>query len=156
MSHEGGKLSSKFDLPDWQDAVREAEDQHQELIKLEEATHGLMDQVGNVRAPEPSFDSVPDDDADTARTSTPTPISPEKPLFKKLIVAKNADVVDKMLIEAQNAVQGDISLVLIDKAKNLYQFGTKRVTCKVQNGKLLLRVGGGYMSFEEFYAEYSE
>ena len=100
VTHEGGDLKSKFEVPDWQDAIREAEDQHQELIKLEEAAHSLMDQVGNVRVPEPSFDEVPDDEADNLRTDTPTPVSPEKPLFKKLVAAKNADVVDKMLVEA--------------------------------------------------------
>lgn len=53
-------------------------------------------------------------------------------------------------------MQSELTLLLVDKAKNLYLFGTKRVTAKLQNGKLLLRVGGGYMEFEEFYKEYAD
>jgi len=32
----------------------------------------------------------------------------------------------------------------------VFMFGTKKITLKLLNGKLLIRVGGGYMSAEEF------
>lgn len=31
-----------------------------------------------------------------------------------------------------------------------YMFGTKKIYCKIINGKLVVRVGGGYMGIEDF------
>jgi hypothetical protein len=33
-------------------------------------------------------------------------------------------------------------------------FGTKKIMCKIINGKLVVRVGGGYMSADEFIEQY--
>ena len=35
-----------------------------------------------------------------------------------------------------------------------YIFGTKKISAKIQNGKLIIRVGGGYMSVDEFVSQY--
>ena len=35
-----------------------------------------------------------------------------------------------------------------------YLFGTKKIYAKILNGKLVIRVGGGYMVIEEFIATY--
>ena len=35
-------------------------------------------------------------------------------------------------------------------SENKYLFGTKLVSAKIINGNLMVRVGGGYMSIEEF------
>jgi TfoX/Sxy family transcriptional regulator of competence genes len=35
-----------------------------------------------------------------------------------------------------------------------YMFGTKKIFCKIINGKLVVRVGGGYMGMEEFIMQY--
>jgi hypothetical protein len=35
-----------------------------------------------------------------------------------------------------------------------YQFGSKKVYAKITNGKLLTRVGGGYMGIDEFMYYY--
>lgn len=37
-----------------------------------------------------------------------------------------------------------------------YQFGSKKIITKVVNGKLTVKVGGGYMSVEEFVQTYAE
>lgn len=37
-----------------------------------------------------------------------------------------------------------------------YLFGTKKIYAKIMNGKLVIRVGGGFMSIEEFIATYSD
>lgn len=37
-----------------------------------------------------------------------------------------------------------------------YLFGTKKIFAKIMNGKLVIRVGGGYMVIEEFIATYAE
>jgi hypothetical protein len=35
-----------------------------------------------------------------------------------------------------------------------YLFGTKNILAKIINGKLVIRVGGGYMSADEFIGQY--
>jgi hypothetical protein len=37
-----------------------------------------------------------------------------------------------------------------------YNFGTRRIFAKIMNGKLVIRVGGGYMVIEEFIANYAD
>jgi hypothetical protein len=39
---------------------------------------------------------------------------------------------------------------------NNYMFGTKKISAKITNGVLLVRVGGGYMDIESFYRQYGE
>jgi hypothetical protein len=69
---------------------------------------------------------------------------------------KNASLMDRMIREMEDKVMSKLTLQLMDKEKNLYLFGTKRVTAKVINEKLMVRVGGGFMPFEEFYILYAE
>jgi len=38
--------------------------------------------------------------------------------------------------------------------KGFYMFGTKKIYAKIMNGKLVIRVGGGYMSIDEFMKHY--
>jgi hypothetical protein len=33
-------------------------------------------------------------------------------------------------------------------------FGTRQILCKIINGKLVIRVGGGYMGADEFIEQY--
>ncbi len=37
-----------------------------------------------------------------------------------------------------------------------YMFGTRKIYAKILNGKLVIRVGGGYMIIEEFISSYAE
>lgn len=37
-----------------------------------------------------------------------------------------------------------------------YKFGDKKISAKVTNGNLIVRVGGGWASFEEFIKKYSK
>jgi len=37
-----------------------------------------------------------------------------------------------------------------------YIFGTRKIFVKLMNGKLVVRVGGGFMSIEEFLEQYAE
>ena len=36
-----------------------------------------------------------------------------------------------------------------------YLFGSKTISAKIVNGRLLIRVGGGYLNFEEFIRQYA-
>lgn len=37
-----------------------------------------------------------------------------------------------------------------------YMFGSRKIFAKVLNGRLVIRVGGGYMVIEEFISSYAE
>ena len=37
-----------------------------------------------------------------------------------------------------------------------YLFGTRKIFAKVLNGRLIIRVGGGYVVIEEFISQYAE
>lgn len=37
-----------------------------------------------------------------------------------------------------------------------YMFGTKKILAKIINGRLVIRVGGGYMNVEEFIEQYGK
>jgi Growth-Arrest-Specific Protein 2 Domain len=39
---------------------------------------------------------------------------------------------------------------------NQYIFGTKKIAAKIINGRLVIRVGGGYMGIEEFMMYYGQ
>jgi len=47
-------------------------------------------------------------------------------------------------------------LIIRKVAANNYLFGTKKVQAKVNNGILLIRVGGGFMDIEAFFKQYGE
>ena len=37
-----------------------------------------------------------------------------------------------------------------------YMFGTKKIFCRIMNGNLTVRVGGGFLGIEEFVDTYGE
>lgn len=41
------------------------------------------------------------------------------------------------------------------ESEGVYQFGTKRVNIRVENNKINVRVGGGYLSIDEFLDQYT-
>ena len=41
------------------------------------------------------------------------------------------------------------------ESEGVYQFGTKRVNIRVENNKINVRVGGGYLSIDEFLEQYT-
>ena len=40
--------------------------------------------------------------------------------------------------------------------EKVYLFGTKKIQCQIINGVLMIRVGGGYMSIEEFVDRHAD
>jgi hypothetical protein len=49
----------------------------------------------------------------------------------------------------------EISVPIRRLGDGFYLFGTRRIYAKVLNNKLVVRVGGGYMSFTEFIDTYA-
>ena len=67
--------------------------------------------------------------------------------------AVQGDEVDELLAKYINEME--ISLPIRRLEFGYYLFGTRKIYAKVMNGKLVVRVGGGYMSFKEFIETYA-
>ena len=48
-----------------------------------------------------------------------------------------------------------MKIMFTRESEGVYQFGSKRVAVKVEQNKIIIRVGGGYMSIDEFLDQYS-
>lgn len=66
---------------------------------------------------------------------------------------KNGDEIDRA-IHAFHLLKGSEMFVKITTGN--YSFGSKKLQAKLSNNKLLIRVGGGFMSAEEFWEAYYE
>lgn len=69
-------------------------------------------------------------------------------------IADKKDQVDVMFAEAlkRSNFRGQLKIVKTGPGK--YLFGTKKITAKIINNKLVIRVGGGYMNVDEFIEQY--
>jgi hypothetical protein len=66
--------------------------------------------------------------------------------------AAKGDEVDAMLGDWINAHGCPIKIKRL--GGGYYMFGTKKIYAKIMNGKLVIRVGGGYMGIDEFMKHY--
>ena len=41
------------------------------------------------------------------------------------------------------------------ESEGVYKFGSKRIAVKIEQDKIIIRVGGGYMSIDEFLDQYT-
>lgn len=64
------------------------------------------------------------------------------------------DEVDELLARYINDM--DITVPIRRLEFGYYLFGTRKIYAKVMNQKLVVRVGGGYMSFQEFITTHQE
>jgi len=67
---------------------------------------------------------------------------------------QGGDDVDELLQDYLN--HHDCAVPIQKLFDGTYLFGTRKITAKVLNGKLMVRVGGGYMSIDEFIDTYGE
>ena len=67
------------------------------------------------------------------------------------IPVKN-DQVDKRLAEYINNYpdRQKLKIMFMRESEGVYQFGTKRVTVRVDKDRINIRVGGGFLSIDEF------
>lgn len=73
---------------------------------------------------------------------------------KVTYAAVKGDAVDQAL--AKLLQEGGYQVPIDRKGAGVYMVGTKRVTMSLINGKFMVRVGGGYMPFNEFMAHYGK
>ena len=67
------------------------------------------------------------------------------------------DSVDKKLAEFINNYpeRSKLKIMFMRETEGVYQFGTKRVAVKVEKDNIKIRVGGGYLSIDEFLDQYT-
>ena len=75
---------------------------------------------------------------------------PKKPAFQ----AKGGDLLDELLGNYINEVGCPVPIKRL--GNGYYMFGSRKIYAKVLNGKLVIRVGGGYMIINEFISTYAE
>lgn len=68
--------------------------------------------------------------------------------------AVKGDLVDEMLAKYIN--NSDCKVPITRLGGGFYLFGTKKIYAKIMNGKLVVRVGGGFMVVDEFINTYSQ
>jgi hypothetical protein len=54
------------------------------------------------------------------------------------------------------AMRKGLGLRIEKISENNYLFGTKKIYAKINNGILLIRVGGGFMDIDNFFKQYGE
>jgi Growth-Arrest-Specific Protein 2 Domain len=64
------------------------------------------------------------------------------------------DLLDEMIGQYIN--QANCPVPIKKLGNGYYIFGTRKIYAKILNGKLVIRVGGGYMVIEEFISTYAE
>lgn len=67
------------------------------------------------------------------------------------------DPIDKRLAEFINNYpeRQKLKIMFMRESEGVYQFGTKRVAVRVDKDKINIRVGGGYLSIDEFLDQYT-
>lgn len=58
------------------------------------------------------------------------------------------DSIDKKLANFINSYQdpSKLNVLFLREAEGVYRFGSKRIYVKIENNKILIRVGGGFLS----------
>ena len=72
-------------------------------------------------------------------------------------VPVKGDEVDKVLADYLNNIvdKSRLQVMFIRLNPGVYSFGSKKVCIKVNDGKINIRVGGGYLRIEEFLDKYT-
>merc|ERR1711957_1072695 len=72
------------------------------------------------------------------------------------IPVKN-DIIDRKLAEYINNFpdRSKLKIMFMRESEGVYEFGQRKVAVKVESGKIQVRVGGGYLSIDEFLDQYT-
>lgn len=72
------------------------------------------------------------------------------------IPVKN-DMIDKRIAEYINNYpdRQNLKVMFMREAEGVYQFGSKRIVVKVDKDKINIKVGGGFLSVDEFLDQYT-
>jgi len=65
------------------------------------------------------------------------------------------DPVDAAIAEYMNTREQPLEVPFVREDEGLYLFGSKKVFIKIENGKIIIRIGGGFMQIDEFVDAYT-
>mmetsp|Transcript_19541 Transcript_19541/g.33541 ORF Transcript_19541/g.33541 Transcript_19541/m.33541 type:complete len:878 (-) Transcript_19541:402-3035(-) len=88
---------------------------------------------------------------DLYTSALPPPPAPLGPQTASYIPVYD-DRIDMMMADYVNS--NAVPVTIVRQGPGIYMFGTRRVICKILNERLVARVGGGYLLFEEFVDTY--
>lgn len=95
------------------------------------------------------------------RPRSPPPPSPPPPPQPTVVTwtfyrAAKGDPIDEKLAEVLNGLQPHERprFEFVRENPGVYTFGTRRIYLRLENGRLIVRVGGGYMTIYEFIEVY--
>jgi chromosome segregation ATPase len=93
------------------------------------------------------------------RPKTPEPVIEPEPVYNEpeepvSYVAASGDEVDQLLAMYINKHSCPVPITRL--GGGYYLFGTRKIYAKIMNGRLVIRVGGGYMIIDEFIETYAE
>ena len=74
-----------------------------------------------------------------------------------IYVPVKEDVIDKRIAEYLNNYpdRQKLKIMFMRESEGVYQFGSKRIAVRVDKDKINIRVGGGYLSIDEFLDQYT-
>ena len=66
------------------------------------------------------------------------------------------DAIDMKVAEYVNNYpdRSQLKIMFLRESTGVYQFGSKRVNVRVEKDRILIRVGGGYLSIDEFIDQF--
>ena len=71
------------------------------------------------------------------------------------IPAPNDEVDEKLSEYIHSCPKSKLKIMFMRESEGVYQFGSRRVSVKVERGKIVIKVGGGYLSIDEFMEQYT-
>ena len=77
-----------------------------------------------------------------------------KPEPRKWYIPIKGDPIDEMMAKYLNECPYYVPVKRLGEGQ--YMYGSKKIFAKIMNGKLIIRVGGGYMLIDEFLKNYAE
>ena len=72
-------------------------------------------------------------------------------------IPQKGDMIDKKLAEYINNYpdRQKLKIMFLRESEGVYEFGSRRVMVKVERDKIQIKVGGGYLSIDEFLDQYT-
>jgi hypothetical protein len=65
------------------------------------------------------------------------------------------DPIDSALADTVNQREKPLEINFARESPGIYIFGTKKISLRVENGRILIQVGQGQMGFDEFINTYT-
>lgn len=122
------------------------EELDRQIMKLEDQINQKQEELGRLQAELK--------DKDLYLDALCRQLGDEPPKKETGYRATKGDLVDEMLAKYINIANCPVPIKRL--GGGFYLFGLKKIYAKIMNGKLVIRVGGGYMIIEEFISSYAQ